>query len=140
MPWSMRAANVIGMVQKSRHSQITMYGGKINDIVGIVLANSVLVLDFFVRSVLMDKEYRWGSPQEENPATAVALTSTLTAEDLDTGPLRSIPDRIADGGADGGNHQVARLGSLGRANLYRRRQWVKRPPGDEAATGPHTYP
>ena len=96
VPRSMSVASVLGVVRESGYSRIPVYDGEIDNIVGIVLAKSVL--DFFVRGVLVDGEYRRGPPQrEEDPAataaavapattatTTTTTTTTTTAEDLGT--------------------------------------------------------
>lgn len=56
VPRSMSVASVLGVVRESGYSRIPVYDGEIDNIVGIVLAKSVL--DFFVKGVLVDKDYR----------------------------------------------------------------------------------
>jgi CBS domain containing-hemolysin-like protein len=56
VPKSMSVASVLGVVRESGYSRIPVYVGEIDNIVGIVLAKSVL--DFFVKGVLVDGEYR----------------------------------------------------------------------------------
>eukprot|EP00978_Attheya_sp_CCMP212_P018536 scaffold50815_cov40-Attheya_sp.AAC.1 len=52
VPKEMSVASVLGVVRESGYSRIPVYDGEIDNIVGIVLAKSVL--DFFVRGVLVD--------------------------------------------------------------------------------------
>jgi len=52
VPQSMSVASVLGVVRESGYSRIPVYNGEIDNIVGIVLAKSVL--DYFVRGVLVD--------------------------------------------------------------------------------------
>ncbi|EJK51326.1 hypothetical protein THAOC_29509, partial [Thalassiosira oceanica] len=52
VPRTMSVASVLGVVRESGYSRIPVYEGEIDNIVGIVLAKSVL--DFFVRGVLVD--------------------------------------------------------------------------------------
>jgi len=52
VPQSMSVASVLGVVRESGYSRIPVYDGEIDNIVGIVLAKSVL--DYFVRGVLVD--------------------------------------------------------------------------------------
>jgi CBS domain containing-hemolysin-like protein len=54
VPQTMSVASVLGVVRKSGYSRIPVYDGEIDNIVGIVLAKSVL--DFFVKGVLVDDE------------------------------------------------------------------------------------
>ncbi|EJK53513.1 hypothetical protein THAOC_27041, partial [Thalassiosira oceanica] len=56
VPRTMSVASVLGVVRESGYSRIPVYEGEIDNIVGIVLAKSVL--DFFVRGVLVDGDYR----------------------------------------------------------------------------------
>ena len=56
VPRSMSVASVLGVVRESGYSRIPVYDGEIDNIVGIVLAKSVL--DFFVKGVLVDGDYR----------------------------------------------------------------------------------
>ncbi|KAL9180510.1 hypothetical protein ACHAXT_010963 [Thalassiosira profunda] len=56
VPRSMSVASVLGVVRESGYSRIPVYEGEIDNIVGIVLAKSVL--DFFVKGVLVDKDYK----------------------------------------------------------------------------------
>lgn len=55
VPQTMSVASVLGVVRESGYSRIPVYEGEIDNIVGIVLAKSVL--DFFVKGVLVDDEY-----------------------------------------------------------------------------------
>lgn len=54
VPKTMSVASVLGVVRESGYSRIPVYEGEIDNIVGIVLAKSVL--DFFVKGVLVDDE------------------------------------------------------------------------------------
>jgi len=56
VPKQMSVASVLGVVRESGYSRIPVYDGEIDNIVGIVLAKSVL--DFFVKGVLVDGDYR----------------------------------------------------------------------------------
>lgn len=67
VPKDMSVASVLGVVRESGYSRIPVYDGEIDNIVGIVLAKSVL--DFFVKGVLVDedviKKIRVASSDEE---------------------------------------------------------------------------
>ena len=63
VPRTMSVASVLGVVRESGYSRIPVYAGEIDNIVGIVLAKSVL--DFFVKGVLVDGEYRRPRGEEE---------------------------------------------------------------------------
>jgi CBS domain containing-hemolysin-like protein len=52
VPKTMSVASVLGVVRESGYSRIPVYDGEIDNIVGIVLAKSVL--DFFVKGVLVE--------------------------------------------------------------------------------------
>jgi len=54
VPKTMSVVSVLGMVRESGYSRIPVYDGEIDNIVGIVLAKSVL--DFFVNGVLVDED------------------------------------------------------------------------------------
>lgn len=54
VPTSMSVVSVLGVVRESGYSRIPVYDGEIDNIVGIVLAKSVL--DFFVNGVLVDDD------------------------------------------------------------------------------------
>jgi len=54
VPVDMSVVNVLGVVRQSGYSRIPVYDGEIDNIVGIVLAKSVL--DFFVNGVLVDED------------------------------------------------------------------------------------
>lgn len=54
VPKTMSVASVLGVVRDSGYSRIPVYDGEIDNIVGIVLAKSVL--DFFVKGVLVEDE------------------------------------------------------------------------------------
>ena len=64
VPRTMSVASVLGVVRESGYSRIPVYAGEIDNIVGIVLAKSVL--DFFVKGVLVDGEYRRPRGEEED--------------------------------------------------------------------------
>lgn len=54
VPMDMSVVEVLGVVRESGYSRIPVYDGEIDNIVGIVLAKSVL--DFFVHGVLVDED------------------------------------------------------------------------------------
>eukprot|EP00591_Stephanopyxis_turris_P011085 CAMPEP_0195515698 /NCGR_PEP_ID=MMETSP0794_2-20130614/6676_1 /TAXON_ID=515487 /ORGANISM="Stephanopyxis turris, Strain CCMP 815" /LENGTH=289 /DNA_ID=CAMNT_0040644161 /DNA_START=150 /DNA_END=1016 /DNA_ORIENTATION=+ len=56
VPQEMSVASVLGVVRESGYSRIPVYDGEIDNIVGIVIAKSVL--DFFVKGVLVEGEYK----------------------------------------------------------------------------------
>ena len=63
VPKDMSVASVLGVVRESGYSRIPVYDGEIDNIVGIVLAKDVL--DFFVKGVLIEDEYRGKGIVEE---------------------------------------------------------------------------
>lgn len=79
VPKDMSVASVLGVVRESGYSRIPVYDGEIDNIVGIVLAKDVL--DFFVKGVLIEEEYRGKVTEEED--TEESNTDT----DVDIGKL-----------------------------------------------------
>ncbi len=78
VPKGMSVASVLGVVRESGYSRIPVYDGEIDNIVGIVLAKSVL--DFFVKGVLVEGEYK-RPPSDANAAVngdeSAAASETL---------------------------------------------------------------
>ena len=79
VPKDMSVASVLGVVRESGYSRIPVYDGEIDNIVGIVLAKDVL--DFFVKGVLIEEEYRGKVTEEEDTEESKADT------DVDIGKL-----------------------------------------------------
>lgn len=73
VPREMSVASVLGVVRESGYSRIPVYEGEIDNIVGIVLAKSVL--DFFVRGVLVEE-----SPRRQSSSSS--SSSSLFSDDL----------------------------------------------------------
>jgi len=73
VPKSMSVASVLGVVRESGYSRIPVYDGEIDNIVGIVLAKSVL--DFFVKGVLVDGE------EYKKPASKTGDDSIVNGDD-----------------------------------------------------------
>jgi CBS domain containing-hemolysin-like protein len=76
VPKRMSVASVLGVVRESGYSRIPVYDGEIDNIVGIVLAKSVL--DFFVKGVLVEGEYK----RPPSDASAAVNGDESTAEKL----------------------------------------------------------
>lgn len=55
VPKDMSVASVLGVVRESGFSRIPVYDGEIDNIVGIILAKSVL--EFFIKGVVVDSKY-----------------------------------------------------------------------------------
>ena len=72
VPKDMSVASVLAVVRGSGYSRIPVYDGEIDNIVGIVLAKTVL--DFFVKGVLVDSNYK-GKNSEQETEAEVPLTS-----------------------------------------------------------------
>jgi CBS domain containing-hemolysin-like protein len=70
VPVDMSVVSVLGIVRQSGYSRIPVYDGEIDNIVGIVLAKSVL--DFFVNGVLVDEDVskKIGKHHSEDSATS----------------------------------------------------------------------
>lgn len=70
VPKDLSIASVLGVVRESGYSRIPVYDGEIDNIIGIVLAKSVL--DFFVKGVLVD------DPDSENSSNKVKEESVVS--------------------------------------------------------------
>lgn len=102
VPTTMSVASVLAVVRASGYSRIPVYEGEIDNIVGIVLAKSVL--DFFVHGVLIDKDNPFTlkgkgaatapAPAAENEqetdsdATTTAVTSKGEDDHYSTAPIQ----------------------------------------------------
>lgn len=92
VPKEMSVVSVLGVVRESGYSRIPVYDGEIDNIVGIVLAKSVL--DFFVNGVLVDENM-----SKKNGSKAVEGVKEI-AEDSqprDTAPPPYSADHIPVG-------------------------------------------
>ena len=67
VPKTMSVASVLAQVRQSGYSRIPVYDGEIDNIVGIILAKSVL--DFFVRGVLVEEDKEKNGEEEESVAS-----------------------------------------------------------------------
>jgi putative hemolysin len=83
VPKTMSVASVLGVVRESGYSRIPVYDGEIDNIVGIVLAKSVL--DFFVKGVLIDEDVS-KQIQETNGGTNVPLEGDVTEDSSGSTP------------------------------------------------------
>ena len=88
VPKDMSVASVLGIVRESGYSRIPVYEGEIDNIVGIVLAKSVL--DFFVKGVLVDEDVIRkirGSEDDDSSADTNAgnISKLYSAKDLPNG-------------------------------------------------------
>lgn len=84
VPKDMSVASVLGVVRESGYSRIPVYDGEIDNIVGIVLAKTVL--DFFVKGVLVDEDVirkiRSSSSDEELAEATKNVTKLYSAADF----------------------------------------------------------
>ena len=84
VPKDMSVASVLGVVRESGYSRIPVYDGEIDNIVGIVLAKTVL--DFFVKGVLVDEDVirkiRSSSSEDELAEVASNVTKLYSAADF----------------------------------------------------------
>lgn len=84
VPKDMSVASVLGVVRESGYSRIPVYDGEIDNIVGIVLAKTVL--DFFVKGVLVDEDVirkiRSSSSDDELGDVASNVTKLYSAADF----------------------------------------------------------
>lgn len=85
VPVDMSVVNVLGVVRKSGYSRIPVYDGEIDNIVGIVLAKSVL--DFFVNGVLTEEEVK--DPVEEVVKEVVTETVIQDANETHSEAVKS---------------------------------------------------
>ena len=88
VPQTMSVASVLGVVRESGYSRIPVYDGEIDNIVGIVLAKSVL--DFFVKGVLVDDEEvqkkissKMNSKLDDDSSVGNTSTTSLNASGAD---------------------------------------------------------
>jgi CBS domain containing-hemolysin-like protein len=89
VPRTMSVASVLGVVRESGYSRIPVYNGEIDNIVGIVLAKSVL--DFFVKGVLVDGEYR------RPPASSGDASSSAVSKGEEEEENHDDVDEVVDG-------------------------------------------
>ena len=77
VPRDMSVASVLGVIRESGFSRIPVYDGEIDNIVGIILAKSVL--EFFIKGVVVDSKYTKQSgdsaPLEEESKNDSTLAS-----------------------------------------------------------------
>lgn len=97
VPKDMSVASVLGVVRESGYSRIPVYDGEIDNIVGIVLAKSVL--DFFVKGVLVDddvirkiRDTSGTSNEEEDVEEEQPYVKSLTGKELASRMQTSISD------------------------------------------------
>ena len=76
VPKDMSVASVLAVVRESGYSRIPVYDGEIDNIVGIVIAKSVL--DFFVKGVLVNEKTK--SAEEEDMVASYSLRSVSGAQ------------------------------------------------------------
>lgn len=93
VPKTMSVASVLGVVRESGYSRIPVYEGEIDNIVGIVLAKSVL--DFFVKGVLVEEDVikkireTGGSTATEEPEERLQPTDISTLYSTENIPIRN---------------------------------------------------
>jgi len=93
VPKEMSVASVLGVVRESGYSRIPVYDGEIDNIVGIVLAKSVL--DFFVRGVLVDGPMK--RPNRPDADTDADTEPPLTEQQQkDMGKLYSFRTNVGE--------------------------------------------
>mmetsp|Transcript_26415 Transcript_26415/g.30205 ORF Transcript_26415/g.30205 Transcript_26415/m.30205 type:complete len:407 (+) Transcript_26415:1231-2451(+) len=73
VPKEMSVASVLAAVRESGYSRIPVYDGEIDNIVGVIIAKSVL--DFFVKGVLDDENHESDIEAEEDVVTSYSLKS-----------------------------------------------------------------
>ena len=78
VPKTMSVAGVLGVVRESGYSRIPVYEGEIDNIVGIVIAKSVL--DFFVKGVLVDEEVQKKIRRDDFAESGVTEEAWATEE------------------------------------------------------------
>ena len=98
VPCDMSVVNVLGVVRESGYSRIPVYDGEIDNIVGIVLAKSVL--DFFVNGVIVDDQVKKFAktdvvaPEVEDHVNGTENNMT-TAQDGDVSSERKLQESLA---------------------------------------------
>lgn len=78
VPKTMSVASVLGVVRESGYSRIPVYEGEIDNIVGIVLAKSVL--DFFVKGVLVEDTELQRKISKKDPVDQVETPVTANGD------------------------------------------------------------
>jgi len=87
VPKDMSVASVLGVVRDSGYSRIPVYDGEIDNIVGIVLAKSVL--DYFVQGVLVKGDYKGRERDEEEEQAQLDVIAPLSSGKA--GYVRALP-------------------------------------------------
>jgi CBS domain containing-hemolysin-like protein len=113
VPMDSSVVSVLGVVRESGYSRIPVYDGEIDNIVGIVLAKSVL--DFFVHGVLVDEALPVSRKLTSSKSTDELLESSMSCRDAETTAVSS-RESIEIGDSDNHSsptsiHQVADLTS-----------------------------
>lgn len=96
VPCDMSVVSVLSVVRESGYSRIPVYDGEIDNIVGIVLAKSVL--DFFVAGVLVDEDL--ARKISKNSDGSLKLTEEEGGDDDGMKPLDGEPVPIKPEAAD----------------------------------------
>ena len=94
VPREMSVASVLGIVRESGYSRIPVYEGEIDNIIGIVLAKSVL--DFFVKGVLLKDNPAKGKSARDEDNENSRTDSSLEDDDNNVGTLSSYRSYGAD--------------------------------------------
>jgi CBS domain containing-hemolysin-like protein len=94
VPMESSVVNVLGVVRESGYSRIPVYDGEIDNIVGIVLAKSVL--DFFVNGVLVDEALPASRKLTITKSTDELLESSMSSRDVETAAM--LPRESIDAG------------------------------------------
>ena len=76
VPKTMSVASVLAQVRQSGYSRIPVYDGEIDNIVGIILAKSVL--DFFVRGVLVEEDKQ----KDEEEESVESISSNASPSEM----------------------------------------------------------
>lgn len=120
VPIDMSVVKVLGIIRESGYSRIPAYDGEIDNIVGIVLAKSVL--DFFVHGVIVNKEEDDNTNSNYNETAAAkkleAGDATIASKNNNNGKSRYSSDAVPIYTKDG--HEGGYVRTLTAAELATR--------------------
>jgi len=88
VPKDLSIASVLGVVRESGYSRIPVYDGEIDNIIGIVLAKSVL--DFFVKGVLVDDPDSESSSSKAKEESVVSYSLRSASGEASRGYVKAL--------------------------------------------------
>ena len=119
VPIDMSVVKVLGIIRESGYSRIPVYDGEIDNIVGIVLAKSVL--DFFVHGVIVDNdnENKYNTSRKSSSMSSSSSSSSLPVpEDNSSGSSSTSSSSGTGGKSKYSSEQVPILAKDGHEEGY----------------------